>query len=53
MQLYKAIVIEKTSPHFGNTIGQTKNGQFKGMDKETFFEAVRYTTCWTIEIVEI
>jgi hypothetical protein len=53
MKTYIAIVTEKTSPTFGQIFANTKNGQYKGMSKEEFYNAVRYNQCFTFEIKEI
>lgn len=49
---FKAIVIEKTSPTFGKVFATTKSNSYKGMNKEEFYEAVKYNQCFTFEIIE-
>jgi hypothetical protein len=54
MKNYKAIISEKTAYNFGQVIANTKiPSQYKGMDKETFYNAIKKSTCFTFELKEI
>jgi hypothetical protein len=48
---YKAVVTEKGSQQ-GQTIANTKFGQYKGMSKEQFTAAVKNITCFSFEVIE-
>lgn len=53
MTNYTAIVTEKNSPNFGKSFANTKIGQYKGLSKDEFYNAVRYNQIYTFEIKEM
>jgi len=54
MTTYKAIIIEKTSNHFGECVANSKSSsKYKGMNKEQFIEATKYVSCFTIQVIEL
>lgn len=52
MKQYKAIITEKC-PQQGQSVANTKNGKYKGMNKDQFEAAVKNSICFKFEIVEI
>lgn len=52
MKQFKAIITEK-GPQQGQVVANTKNGQYKGMNKEQFAAALKNNICFTFEIKEI
>jgi len=54
MTTYKAIITEATSGQKGQIVANTKSpSQYKGMTKEQFTKATKYTSAYAIEIVEM
>jgi len=53
MKYLIAVITEKGHNNIGMVIGNTKIGKCKGMDKLTFIEAIKNTTCFTFEVKEI
>jgi len=53
MKNYKAVITEKTSVNFGKTFASTKGSlKYYGMNKEEFYQAVKYNQCFNFEIIE-
>lgn len=55
MAHFKAVITEKTASSFGESFANTKipHSKYKGMSRNEFYEAVKYQTCYSFEIVEI
>lgn len=53
MENYKAVISEKTYANFGKTFASTKGSlKYYGMNKEEFYQAVKYNQCFNFEIIE-
>ena len=50
---YIAIVTEKNSSLFGQVIGNTKCGTFKGMDLKTFTKSIGNSNVFSFEVKEV
>jgi hypothetical protein len=52
MTNFIAIITEKGSQN-GQAIANTKNGKYKGMNRDQFIAAVKASTCFSFDVKEI